>query len=180
MKSFKYILIVMLEMFMSIAMGLPRFRWCCFAKAMYLRCLRARVGKRVVIYPGVWILTGRNLLIGDDVDIALGVIITTDGGVSIGDRVLIGYRTQVLSSNHIIPEGKARIFDAGHSKKPVVIESDVWIGAQCVILPGVTIGEGSIIAAGSVVTKDVKPFTIVGGTPAKLIRDRSQSITYKS
>ena len=64
------------------------------------------------------------------------------------------------------------IFTSGHQHKKVTIENDVWIGANCLILPGVTIGEGAVVAGGSVVTKDVPAYAIVGGTPAKIIRMR--------
>jgi acetyltransferase-like isoleucine patch superfamily enzyme len=79
---------------------------------------------------------------------------------------------QILSQNHVIPEFNGRIFGSGHVKSKVRIEDDVWIGANSIILPGVTIGEGAVIAAGSIVTKDVLPFSIVGGVPAKLIKMR--------
>ena len=93
-------------------------------------------------------------------------------GINIGDRVLVGYRTQILSTNHVIPDDTGRIFSAGHDKKPVVIENDVWIGANCIIVAGVTIGEGAVLAAGSIVTKDVLAFSVYGGVPAKLIKNR--------
>ena len=131
----------------------------------------AKIGKRVIYYPGVWIEPGSNLIIGDDVDLAKDVIIISGGGVEIGNRVLIGYRTQILSTNHKI-EGKAKIFYSGHIKEKIIIEDDVWIGANCIITAGVRIGKGAVIGAGSVVTKDILPFTIVAGTPAKIIRKR--------
>nr|WP_277603488.1 acyltransferase [Acinetobacter dispersus] len=109
---------------------------------------------------------------GDDVDLATGVLITTDGGVSIGDRTLVGYGTKILSSNHNIPKLPNRIFDSGHTKAPVIIGKDAWLGANCIILPGVTIGDGAIVAAGSVVTKDVPTNVLVGGIPAKIIKER--------
>lgn len=168
----KHFFVVVLETVMQSVLGLPRFRLCVFLKTLFLRSLGAKVGKRVVIYPKVWIMTGRNLVIGDDVDIALGVLITSDGGVEIGDRTLVGYGTMILSANHRIPNRKSRIFDAGHVKKPVVIANDVWIGANCLILPGAKIGEGAVVAAGSVVTKEVPAFSVVAGVPARVIRDR--------
>lgn len=111
-------------------------------------------------------------MLGDDVDLALGVVITTGGGVYIGNRTLVGYRSQILSVNHRIPVGKERIVEAGHDGRPVIIGEDVWIGAGSIILPGVKIGDGAVIGAGSVVTKDVQPYAIVAGNPAKLIRYR--------
>lgn len=92
--------------------------------------------------------------------------------MTIGDRTLVGYRTQILSGNHIVPVRPEWIYGAGHEFKSVVIGSDVWIGAGCTVLPGVTIGTGAVVAAGSVVTKDVDEYCIVGGVPARLIKMR--------
>jgi len=117
-------------------------------------------------------MTGKNLVIRNNVDISRGVMISTFGGVHIGERTLVGYGTRILSSNHKIPNGEQRIFNSGTDSKPIFIANDCWIGAGCTILPGVTIGEGVVVAAGSVVTKDVKSFTIVAGVPAKIIRRR--------
>lgn len=157
---------------MQVLFFMPRYRSLNFVKSMFLRVLGAKVGKRVVFYPGVWINPPSKIIIGDDVDLALNVLITTGGRVEIGDRTLIGYGTKILSSNHVIPQDQEKIFFAGHSNKEVIIENDVWIGADCIILPGVRIGEGSVIAAGSIVTKDIAPFTINVGAPAKTIRER--------
>jgi len=169
----KYGLVVLLETAMRAVMCLPRFRLCCAMKSLFLRCLGAKVGQRVIYYPGVWICTGRNLEIGDDVNLALGVLMGTDGGVKIGNRTLIGFRTQIISGNHVIPENHGKIFYSGYDRKPIIIGDDVWIGANCLILAGVTIGEGAVVAGGSVVNKSVEPYTIVGGVPAKFIRSRS-------
>ena len=158
---------------MKLLFSLPRYDFFNKIKSIFLTINGATIGNRPTFYPGVWIAPGRNFVVGDDVDFALDVLVTTGGGVHIGDRVLIGYRTQILSTNHIIPKNKNNIFSAGHEKKQVIIENDVWIGANCIIVPGVTIGEGSVIAAGSVVTKPVDPFTVVGGVPAKLIKSRN-------
>lgn len=171
----KYAAVSTFEFLMSLVFFLPRYRTCNAIKSVFLRLLGAQVGRRVVYYPCVWICTGRHLVIGDDVDLAQGVLITTSGGVEIGDRTLIGYRTQILSRNHVIPPVGQRIFDAGHEGQGVVIGPDVWIGANCVILPGVEIGEGAVVAAGAVVTKNVEPNSIVGGVPAKLIKMRDSS-----
>ena len=143
-----------------------------YIKGNFLKLNGAKIGKRVCFYPSIWVMPGRNLVVGDDVDLALEVLITTGGGVKIGDRTLIGYRTQIISTNHNIPHQHGQIFGSGHSSKPVEIMSDVWIGCNCVILPGVTIGEGAVVAANSVVTRDVKPYSIVAGNPAKLLKMR--------
>lgn len=165
-------LVVSYEFCMTIVFSLPRYSFFNKIKRFFLSLNGAKIGNRTTFYPGVWIAPGRNLIVGDDVDFALDVLITTGGGVTIGNRVLIGYRTQILSTNHVIPDKSRRIFDSGHEKKPVLIDDDVWIGANCIILPGVTIGEGAVIAAGSIVTKSVNPFSIVAGVPAKVIKSR--------
>lgn len=166
------ILVVSYESLQMILFSLPRFRSLNYIKKLFLILNGAKIGNRITFYPGLWIAPAKNLEIGDDVDLAYGVLITTSGGVKIGDRTLVGYRTQILSSNHNIPPNQGKIFGSGHTKEKVCIGNDVWIGSTCTILPGVTIGEGAVVAAGSVVTKDVEEFTIVAGVPARVIRAR--------
>lgn len=160
---------------MQIIFFLPRYPVCNSIKSAFLRCVGAKIGKRVIYYPGVWISPGRKLTVGNDVDFALAVQVTSQGGVTIGDRVLIGYGAKILSSNHHIPPIGQQIFCSGADKKCVVIENDVWIGANAIILPGVTIGEGAVVAAGSVVSKSIKKNDIVAGIPARVIKTRNQS-----
>lgn len=169
----RYALVVLVESVSYLLFGLPRFRILNALKSVYLRVFfGAKVGRRVIYYPGIWIFTGRNLVIGDDVDLATGVLVTTDGGVEIGDRTLIGYGSKIVSRNHVVPHGRGRIFSAGHTSAAVSIGPDCWIGANVLVLPGVTIGEGVVVAAGSVVTKDVPPFCFAAGVPARVIKQR--------
>ena len=168
----KRFFVVSYEFIMELLFKLPRFRLCNFFKANLLRIMGSKIGKRVVFYPGVWIVNGRNLVIGNDVDLAKDVLLTTQGGITIGDRTLVGYRTQILSANHTIPKIGKPFPISGDDFRSVHIGKDVWIGANCVITPGVSIGEGAVVAAGSVVTKDVQPNTIVGGVPANFIKSR--------
>lgn len=156
----------------SLIFALPRHKFFNLIKSNYLRIQGAKIGKNITFYPGIKINPARNISLGNNVDLAWGVIITTGGSVEIGERCLIGYRSQILSANHVIPPNKERIFSAGHSLAKIIIENDVWIGANCIITAGVCIGEGAVVAAGSVVTKNVPPFTIVGGVPAKIIKER--------
>lgn len=171
----KYPMVVSVETIASILFSLPRYRTLNWIKSLWLRLLGAQIGRRVVFYPGVWVLPGRRLIVGDDVDFAKDVLVTTSGGVTIGDRVLIGYGAKILSSNHRVPAATEPIFDSGHVHKPVVIGSDAWIGASVVVLPGVEIGEGAVIAAGSVVTKSIPRYAIAAGIPAKVISCREGS-----
>jgi len=87
----------------------------------------------------------------------------------IEDNVLIGSGVHIYCGNHIF-EGNDKIKNLGHIFKKITIEKDSWIGANCIILSGITIGEGSVIGAGSIVTKNVPPFTIAYGNPIKIIR----------
>jgi acetyltransferase-like isoleucine patch superfamily enzyme len=142
-------------------------------KGRFLKIMGATIGKNPVIYQGVWIDNPRKIILGDNVDLSKDVTITTSGEVIIGDNVLIGYGSKILSANHIIPKEKSLpIRLSGHELKQVIIEDDVWICSNVVVIPGVKIGKGSVIAAGAVVTKDVPPYCIYGGVPAKLIKKR--------
>ena len=172
MKIIKPFLVVSYEFIMSMVLALPRYSIFLFFKKLFLTIVGAKIGKGVVIYPGVWIAPGRNLILEDNVDLAKDVIITTSGGVKIGKRTLIGYRTQIISADHTIPPKGERFSISGDKYKQINIGKDVWIGANCLITAGVNIGDGAVIAGGSVVVKDVISNSIVGGVPAKLIRMR--------
>ena len=163
-----YFAVVSYEVLMSATLSLPRYRLMNRLKATFLRRLGAKVGARVVFYPGVWIMPAQAVTLGDDVDLARGVTLTGSGPIAIGARTLVGYGARIISSNHVIPQ-EGRIFDAGHEHLPVTIGRDCWIGANAIILPGVTVGEGAVIAAGAVVTKDVPAKGIAGGVPARLL-----------
>lgn len=169
LKSF---VVISFEAIARVLFALPRYALLNRLKAAFLRLNGARVGTRVVLYPGVWIAPGRGLTLGDDVDLALDVYIETSGGVEIGARVLVGPRTCILSANHSVPLGGGRIFGAGRSEAPVVIENDVWLGANVMVLPGVRIGEGAVVGAGSVVTRSIPAMTVAAGNPARVIRER--------
>ena len=102
--------VISYEFIQRILFSLPRYPLLNALKSSFLRALGAKVGKRAIFYPGVWIAPPNKLEVGDDVDFALDVIIVTSGTVKIGSRVLIGYRTQINSSNHDIPPKPGKIF----------------------------------------------------------------------
>lgn len=110
---------------------------------------------------------GRHIRIGKRVFINSAVMLTDLGGITLEDDVLIGPRANIISVNHPTDPTERR----GVIVKPVVIKKNAWIGAGATILAGVTVGENAIVAAGSVVTKDVPANCIVGGVPAKIIKD---------
>lgn len=110
---------------------------------------------------------GKNIHVGANVFINSGCKMQDQGGIYIGDDVLIGHNACLLTLNHAKePENRADMYPAS-----IHIGDKAWLGSNVTVLPGVTIGEGSIVAAGAVVTKDVAPNTIVGGIPAKFIKN---------
>lgn len=102
--------------------------------------------------------------IGKNVFINEGLRLVSCGGVTIEDNVMIGPEVAIATINHDL-DNKFIIYG-----KPVTIQKDAWIGIRSSIMPGVTISEGAIVAGGSVVTKDVEPYCVVGGNPAKVIK----------
>lgn len=110
---------------------------------------------------------GINIKLGKNVFINSGCCFQDHAGIEIGDGTLIGHQVVIATLNHAQdPVSRADMFP-----KPVKIGKNVWIGAHATILPGVTIGDNAIIAAGAVVTKDVENNVVVGGVPAKKIKD---------
>ena len=109
-----------------------------------------------------------DVTIGDHTRI--GLHNTIIGPVEIGNHVNLAQGITVTALNHNFSDTSKRIDEQGVSTNPVTIEDDVWVGANAVILPGVTIGEHCVIAAGAVVTKDVPPHSLVAGVPAKVIK----------
>lgn len=105
-----------------------------------------------------------------------GTCIHAYNSIKIGDNVLIAANTQIIDGNghQLSFDNTSDRINTTDKGKPIIIESNVWIGANCFILGGVTIGEGAVVSANSVVHKDVKPNTIVGGNPAKLIKDANK------
>lgn len=131
-----------------------------------------RIGPRVHIMSGVKIMSPQKVTIGHDVLINNHTKIGGQCGVTIGNYVLLGYNVNIVSENHAYQDPKHPIMQQGFYGAPITIEDDVWVGANAVILPNVTIGRGAIVGANAVVTKDVKPYSIVGGVPAKVIKNR--------
>jgi maltose O-acetyltransferase len=97
----------------------------------------------------------------------------TDSGITIGNYVMIGPYTLFATLKHTYSNLKVPMYLQKDSSEPVIIKDDVWIGAKCVILPGITVNKGAIVGAGAVVTKDVPAYAIVGGVPAKIITYRT-------
>ncbi len=135
-----------------------------------VRNFAASCGQVIYIGPYVEIKNIHNLCIGSNVSIHRGCYIDAAGKIKIGNDVSIAHSTSILSTNHRWMDLNIPIRDNYAAFSPVVIEDDVWIGCGCRIMPGVCIKNRSIVAAGAVVTHDVKSGTIVGGVPARLIK----------
>lgn len=114
--------------------------------------------------PHAFIKVGARSFIGES------AIIRGQGGVTIGEAVLIGPAAQILAVNHSFADPKLHIMDQGISGEGIVIEDGAWIGAGAVILDGVRIGRGSVVGANSVVTRDVPSRSLVAGAPARVIK----------
>ena len=145
--------------------GAIKFRRFC-GKLIFEDC-----GKNINIEKGAEFTS--TLKIGDNSSIGQNSWLLSDG-ITIGNNVMMGPYCIIITSDHATDNLEIPMCQQGFTEvKPVVIEDDVWIGARVIILKGVKIGKGSVIGAGSVVTKDVEPYSIVGGVPAKFIKKRS-------
>lgn len=114
--------------------------------------------------PHAFIRIGRDSLIGEY------TVIRGQGGVSIGDRVYTSPHCQIIAVDHVFDDPQRSFVEQGITARGITIEDDVWIGAGAIVTDGVTIGRGAVIAAGAVVTADVAPHTVVGGVPARPLR----------
>lgn len=143
-----------------------------------------RVGDHTLVAGELLVFShGGDISIGEWCYIGEGARIWSSASVHIGTRVLISHNVNIFDSlthplnprqrhaqfRTIIQTGHPRSIDLG--ERPVTVDNDVWIGANACILRGVSIGEGAIVGAGAVVTRDILPFTIVGGNPARMIRE---------
>lgn len=115
---------------------------------------------------------GESLIIGNDVGISPNAFISVRGKVTIGDSTIFGPGVSLFSENHIFEDKNTPIYLQGATRKGIEIGKDCWIGANVTVLDGVKIGDGCVVAAGAVVNHDVPSYTIVGGVPAKIIKNR--------
>lgn len=143
----------------------------CILRVLFLKNLFGYVGTNINIQPGVYMHPLRNISIGNNSGIGRNSYLNAIAKIKIGDNVLIGRELIIQTSNHGTNLGTPMI-EQRMITEPVTIGNDVWIGARVIILPGVTIGDGAVVGAGAVVTKDVAPYSIVGGVPAKKIGER--------
>jgi len=135
-----------------------------------------RIGKDGSIEPTAIFIGHHNIEIGDNVIIGSYCNLrAVDEKIIIGNNVLIGQLVSIIGANHICKAKNVLINAQGVESKKIIIHDDVWIGSNSLILPGVTIGEGGVVAGGSVVMDNVEPYHIVGGVPSKVIGKRSDA-----
>lgn len=131
------------------------------------------VGEGTLVHPSVTFRSPENIKIGKHVRLQPNCALwaSPNGPITIGDHTGMGPGTMIFASNHQFAPGRP-YHEQPWTEKAVTIGKDVWIGSGCIILPGVTIGDHCVVAAGSVVTKDVPRGTMVGGVPAQFIKHR--------
>ncbi len=147
----------------------------------YRHIVGVRIGHDSAIFMGCYLYfyrpLGRNpqpMILGDNTIVNRRCTLDGRGGLRIGNNVSISPEVMFITSQHLKDDPGFRIED-----KHIVIEDYAWIGSRATLLPGVTIGRGAVVAAGAVVAKDVAPFTVVGGIPAKLMGERAEGLTYQ-
>lgn len=137
-----------------------------------------RIGANTIVMHGavLHVYNFRNMpqsqiTVGCDSLIGEYSVIRGQGGVTIGDRVYTSPFTQLIAVNHVFDDPTRPFVEQGITAEGIVVEDDVWLGANVVVTDGVRIGRGAVVAAGAVVTRDVPPHTVVAGVPARVIKE---------
>jgi putative colanic acid biosynthesis acetyltransferase WcaF len=136
-------------------------------RVFLLRCFGAKIGKGVHIYPKAKIWAPWNLECGDETGIADGATIYCQGKITMGYRVVVSQGAHLVTGTHDYTQQGFQLYT-----KPIVIHDQAWIAAEAFVHPGITIGEGCVIGARSVVTKDMPAWMICAGHPCKPIKER--------
>ncbi|AEI51016.1 acyltransferase [Runella slithyformis] len=136
-----------------------------------LNFMGAKIPRKTAVYGGNEYRNPKGLSIGEGTALGHRAVLDARMGLEIGNNVCFGTEVMIWSLHHDYND----IGFKGVGGK-VTIGNYVWLGSRCIILPGTTIGEGAVVAAGAVVTKDVAPFTVVGGVPAKVIAKRDRKV----
>jgi maltose O-acetyltransferase len=148
--------------------GVPGFA----IRSLCYRLLFAKLGGIAWIQPGVTFVETHRLRIGRHFGCNTGSYINALGGIDIGDYVLIGSNVTISAGQHPIEGREPPVFARAALPKRIVIENDVWIGAGAVIMPGITLRQGTVVGSNAVVTRDTEPYSVMAGVPARKIRSR--------
>lgn len=164
--------IITLRFFIDLA------NWMAFFIINYVVARRdMKFGKGLHLQPTVILRSARNIILGENVHINHNCVLQAgkkDAKIIIGDNTHLGPNVMVYAYNHAFQDLDKAICKQGYTENTVLIGRNAWIGSGCIVLAGVTIGEGAVVAAGSVVTKDIPAFSVCGGVPAKLIKMRNE------
>ncbi|MCQ9209991.1 sugar O-acetyltransferase [Granulicatella seriolae] len=134
--------------------------------------LFGRTGEHIYVNPPLYVDYGRHIFMGENVYCNMDCLFLDVNTITIGNNVMFGPRVSLYTAGHPI-DAEVRISDLEFGL-PIVIEDNVWVGGGATILPGVTVGKNSIVASGAIVTKDVPANCIVGGNPARVLREITQ------
>lgn len=131
-------------------------------------------GENIVIGPNFKVTHPNLVFLGSNIYIGPNAFLSTVGGLSVGSGTVIGPNLVIYTANHNYKEAKSLPYDEIVISKKVEIEDNVWIGGNVILIPGIKIGEGAVVGAGSVVTRDVEPMSVVGGNPIRLLSKRNK------
>lgn len=140
----------------------------------FYQLLGAKIGKNTVVCRRVDMIFPKGLRLDNNVSVGWFVDLDARGGITVGHDTNISSHTKFITGSHDVDDPN---FEA--SFKPITIGHHCWIGTGAIVLQGVTIGDGAVVAAGAVVTKDIPPYEVWGGVPAKFIRARTKELEYK-
>lgn len=143
-------------------------------RSFLLRCFGAKVGRGVHVYPGVKIWAPWNLTLGDQCGIGNGVNLYSQGIITVGKRAVVSQGTHLCAGTHDYTKPGFPLLTA-----PIIVGDQAWIAAEAFVHPGVIIGEGCVIGARSVVTKNMPPWMVCTGHPCKPIKERKWEGTFK-
>lgn len=141
----------------------------------YRKVMGFRVGTRSTVFMHCTFDCTKGFSIGDHSVVNSKCRLDARGGIRIGNNVGISQEVIILTADH-----DPGLSDFGGRNREVVIEDYAFIGTRAMILPGITIGQGAVVAAGAIVTKDVAPYTVVAGIPAKFVKERRKDLNYSA
>lgn len=158
---------------------MPLTHWLLYSNRLAKRLCAAKFahfGEGSSVRPGVYAVACKKITLGKFVTLRPGTMLHADpreggAGITVEDKVLIGSSVHIYVDTHAFDNPDIPIYDQGfYDSKPVVLKEGCWIGANTVILPGVTVGKNAVVGAGSIVTKAVPDYAVVAGNPAKILK----------
>ena len=143
-------------------------------RLLWLRVLGAKLGRGVCVFRGTTVIGAQELVLGDRVQIGFRVVLDARGGLTVGEDVLVSSDSQLLTANHNVDSD-----DFERQVARIEIADHAWIATRAIVLAGVSVGQGAVVSAGGVATRDVPARTVVGGVPARRVAERSGGIDYR-